>query len=328
MQFKQKCLRSGISLLALLISIVAGSIIVHAVPVLNKEQSTLSGTDKAPTPFMHRPFYGSQTVIQRARSLFDHDKPTYEQDGIFVSYNGTRQTNANINNCTPYVNCYDGHNGYDLDMRFEPVLSSAAGTVIRAGWYNPVNHNDSFGLWVAIDHKNGMATVYGHLSSIVVTNGDAVGVQWQIGTTGTTGSSTGPHLHFGTYYLNNIAWQPTDPFGWTGNYRDPNTVADNFLWVNNPATNGSNPDLSAKGAAVYPGATLVDDSDKSWSSTGKWTLNKAASEIKGTLHWTHTSSRSATATATWRPNIPKEGNYEVGVYIDQTYASSSWVPFT
>ncbi|MBV9614553.1 MAG: hypothetical protein JO031_03750, partial [Ktedonobacteraceae bacterium] len=62
MQFKQKCLRSGISLLALLISIVAGSIIVHAVPVLNKEQSTLSGTDKAPTPFMHRPFYGSQTV--------------------------------------------------------------------------------------------------------------------------------------------------------------------------------------------------------------------------------------------------------------------------
>ncbi len=129
-----------------------------------------------------------------------------------------------------------------LICAFEPVLSAAAGTVIRAGWYNPVNHNDSFGLWVAIDHKNGLATAYGHLSAITVTNGDQVGVQWQIGTSGTTGSSTGPHLHFGTYYLNNVAWQPTDPFGWEGNYSDPNTVADNYLWVGNPEANGSVPD--------------------------------------------------------------------------------------
>ena len=79
---------------------------------------------------------------------------------------------------------------------------------------------------------------------------------------------------------------------------------------------------------MYPGATLVDDGDKGWSSTGKWTLDKAASEINGDLHWTYTASGSATATATWHPNIPKDGTYEVGVYIDQTYASSSWVPYT
>jgi murein DD-endopeptidase MepM/ murein hydrolase activator NlpD len=330
MQIKQKYLLSGISLLTLLISIVAGSLIVHAVPVLATLQSAISGAHKslAPIPFMHRPYYGSRTVAQRARSLFDHDKPDYEQDGIFVSYNGTRLTNPDINNCTPYISCYDGHNGYDLDLTFEPVLSAGSGTVIRAGWYNPVNHNDAFGLWVAIDHKNGMATVYGHLSAISVTNGDTVGVQWPIGTSGTTGSSTGPHLHFGTYYLNNVAWQATDPFGWSGNYADPNTVADNYLWVSNPAANGSVPNLSANGVTVYPGATLVDDGDKGWSSTGNWTLDKAAGEINGDLHWTYTSSGSATATATWHPSIPKNGNYEVGVYVDLTYASSSWVPFT
>jgi murein DD-endopeptidase MepM/ murein hydrolase activator NlpD len=330
MQSRQKWLWVSISLLTLFASVLSGSLVVHAVSSLHQRQAAFSGNanKQAPTPFMHRPYYGSRTMAQRMRSLFDHDKPDYEADGIFVSYTGTRLVGTNVNNCTPGVSCYDGHNGYDLDMSFEPVLSSAAGTVVRAGWYNPVNHNDAFGLWVAIDHKNGMATVYGHLSAITVVNGDSVGVQWQIGTSGTTGSSTGPHLHFGTYYLNDVAWQATDPFGWEGNYPDPNTVADNYLWVNNPAANGSIPDLSANGSAIYPGATLVDDGDKGWSSTGKWTANKAAGEINGDLHWTYTSGASATATSTWHPTISKAGNYEVGVYIDQTYASSSWVPYT
>jgi murein DD-endopeptidase MepM/ murein hydrolase activator NlpD len=330
MQLKQKWLRFGIPLLILLASVLTGSVAVHAVSMFSQKPLTFSGNNRsnAPEPFMHRPYYGSRTMAQRMRSLFDHDKPDYEQDGIFVSYTGTRLTGTDVNNCTPGVNCYDGHNGYDLDMRFEPVLSAAAGTVVRAGWYNPLNHNDAFGLWVAIDHKNGMATVYGHLSAITVTTGDQVGVQWQIGTSGTTGSSTGPHLHFGTYYLNDVAWQPTDPFGWEGNYPDPNTVVDNYLWVSNPAANGTVPDLNANGSATSPGATLVDDGDKGWSSTGKWTLNKATSEINGDLHWTYTSSDATTATATWRPTIPKEGDYEIGVYIDLTYASSSWVPFT
>nr|MBA2394942.1 peptidoglycan DD-metalloendopeptidase family protein [Ktedonobacteraceae bacterium] len=319
-----------LSLALLLASIMAGSVAVHAVSMVKQGPLTFAAKNKskAPTPFMHRPYYGSRTMVQRIRSLFDHDKPTYEQDGVFVGYNGTRLTGNDVNNCTPGVNCYDGHNGYDLDMRFEPVLSEGAGTVVRAGWYNPINHNDAFGLWVAIDHKNGFATVYGHLSAITVTVGDQVGVQWQVGTTGTTGSSTGPHLHMGTYYLNDVAWQPTDPFGWGGNYPDPNTVDDNYLWVNNPATNGTVPDLNANGSAIASGAILVDDGDKNWSSTGKWTVDRTKDDINGDLHWTYTSSDATTATATWRPTIPKEGDYEVGVYIDLTYASSSWVPFT
>jgi murein DD-endopeptidase MepM/ murein hydrolase activator NlpD len=183
-------------------------------------------------PFLHRPYHGPRTIVQRAISFFDHDKPWYAPDNVFVRFDGQRWNNATLMGCDPRVSCYDGHNGYDLDFYYEPVLSAAAGTVIRAGWYNPLNHSVAFGLWVAIDHGNGYVTAYGHLSALSVAIGNYVGIQWRIGTSGTTGASIGPHLHFGTYYLPN--WQPTDPFGWFGNYADPNVVPDRYLWVSNP----------------------------------------------------------------------------------------------
>lgn len=279
----------------------------------------------SPTPFMHRPFYGNQTIGQRTVSFVDHDKPWYDNDGTFVRYDGKKWTNVAIGSCTGGVNCYDGHNGYDLNMWYEPVLSVAAGTVIRANWYSPLNHNSSLGIWAAVDHGNGYVTAYGHLSALTVSVGDRVGTQWQIGTSGTTGSSTGPHLHMATYYL--PYWQATDPFGWTGNYPDPNVVPDNYLWVNNPGTDTTIPLLSSNGSAIYPGATLVDDGDTGWSSTGNWTRDTSNTDIKGTLHWTPTTSGSATATATWHPTLSADGYYEVGVFVDETHASSSWVPY-
>ena len=279
-----------------------------------------------PVPFMHRPYYGSQTVGQRTTSFVDHDKPWYVNDGIFVRYDGAKWTNVTIGSCTAGVNCYDGHNGYDLNLWYEPVLSVAAGTVIRAGWYNPLNHMSALGLWAAIDHGNGYYTAYGHLSALIVSVGEQVGVQWQLGTSGTSGSSTGPHLHMATYYAPN--WQATDPFGWTGNYPDPNVVPDYYLWVDNPGTSNSIPDLSGNGSAVYSGATLVDDGGAGWSSSGNWNTATASSDIRGGLHWTPTTSGSATATATWQPQLPADGYYEVGVYVDDNHASSSWVPYT
>lgn len=280
----------------------------------------------APTPFLHRPYYGNQTISQRTVSFVDHDHPWYDNDGTFVRYDGATWTHVGIGTCTGGVNCYDGHNGYDLNLWYEPVLSAAAGTVIRANWYNPLNHNSSLGLWVAIDHGNGYATAYGHLSAITVSVGDQVGTQWQIGTSGTTGSSTGPHLHMATYYL--PYWQATDPFGWTGKTADPNIVPDNYLWVSNPASSQTVPILSSNGSAVYPGATLIDDGGAGWSSTGAWSSDSASNDVKGGLHWTATSSGNATATATWQPTLSADGYYEVGVYVDATHASSSWVPYT
>jgi murein DD-endopeptidase MepM/ murein hydrolase activator NlpD len=277
-------------------------------------------------PFMHRPYYGSRTMRQRTVSFFDHDKPWYVNDGMFVRYDGAKWQNVGVGACVGGMNCYDGHNGYDLSMWFEPVLSAAAGTVTRAQWYNPLNHNAAYGLWVAIDHGNGFTTAYGHLSDVTVSVGDHVSTQWQIGTSGTTGASMGPHLHLATYYL--PAWQPTDPFGWSGRYPDPNAVRDNYLWVSNPGTPNTLPNLSSTGRANYPGAVVVDDSGAGWSSTGTWNSVTRMSGINGTAHWTTTTTGNATATATWRPKLPADGYYEVGAFVDDIHASSSWVPYT
>jgi hypothetical protein len=282
---------------------------------------------QVPKAFMHNPYYGSEDFHTRINSYFDHDKPWYANDSIFVRSDGKRWsgTDTSIANCQGGSTCYDGHNGYDLHMRFEPVLSAASGTVINAGWYNPQNHNDSFGLWVAINHGNGFANVYGHLSALTVSVGEHVGTQWQVGTSGTTGSSTGPHLHFGTYYY--PSWQPTDPFGWTGSYADPNTVPDNNLW-----STGTNvtpvPLLAGRGKKLAPGAIMVDDGSSGWNSTGKWSSASAKSDVGGSLHWTTTTNGAATATANWQALIPADGYYEVGTYVDDNHASSSWASYT
>lgn len=279
-----------------------------------------------PTPFLYRPYYPNQTVISRSISFFDHDKPWYTNDGKFVKFDGSVYTGSAVTGCTPYVNCYDGHNGYDLNMVFEPVLASGAGKVIRAGWYNAANHLDGGGLWVAIDHGNGYVTMYCHLSAVLVKVGDVVGPQWQIGTSGSTGSASGPHLHFTVFQM--PSWQPTDPFGWQTNaFADPNVVPDYYLWTNVHAATSS-PCLGCDAGAIHPGATVVDDENSGFTTTGSWYAAGGNGVIGKIMHWTHTTAGTATATATWEPQLPTTGTYEVGVYIDPINASSQWVNYT
>ncbi len=332
-----KAIYSQLKILVMVILLAMTLVPSASVPLIaqadagNAQAASSASQSAAPVPFMHRPYYGSRTISSRTTSFVDHDKPWYVNDGIFVRYDGAKWTNVAIGSCVGGVNCYDGHNGYDLNLWYEPVLSVAAGTVIRAGWYYPTNHQASLGLWAAIDHHNGYVTAYGHLSALTMYYGEQVGVQWQVGTSGTSGSSTGPHLHMATYYYGNPGypdWSATDPFGWTGSYPDPNVVPDNYLWVDNPGTTVTVPDLSATGSAVYPGATLVDDGGQGWSSTGAWSAASASTDIGGKLHYTATTAGSATATATWQPSLPADGYYEVGVYVDDNHASSSWVPYT
>jgi len=83
------------------------------------------------------------------------------------------------------------HKGIDIgSARGNPVYAYAAGTVVYAGW------NAGYGNFVAIDHGNGMVTSYGHLSAIYVSVGQHVSARQRIGAVGSTGVSTGPHLHF------------------------------------------------------------------------------------------------------------------------------------
>ena len=81
------------------------------------------------------------------------------------------------------------------------VTAAAGGTVIMAQWYG------GYGNYILIDHGGGYSTGYGHLSAIYVTTGQSVQRGQAIGAVGSTGQSTGPHLHFEV----RIAGKPVDP---------------------------------------------------------------------------------------------------------------------
>jgi murein DD-endopeptidase MepM/ murein hydrolase activator NlpD len=70
------------------------------------------------------------------------------------------------------------------------VLATAPGTVVFAGW------RGGYGWMVEIDHGLGVRTRYGHLKKLLVTKGQKVGFRDKIGLLGTTGRSTGPHVHY------------------------------------------------------------------------------------------------------------------------------------
>ena len=83
------------------------------------------------------------------------------------------------------------HAGIDIDKDSgDAVYASAAGRVVRAEWCS------GYGNCVVIDHGNGLATLYAHLSRIQTSIGASVARGARIGEVGSTGQSTGPHLHF------------------------------------------------------------------------------------------------------------------------------------
>ncbi len=94
------------------------------------------------------------------------------------------------------------HSGVDFRAAHgEPVRATAAGRVTTAGW------NGGYGKMVEIDHGNGYSTRYAHLSDIGVKVGTSVRIGQTIGRVGSTGRSTGPHLHYET----RIDDRPVDP---------------------------------------------------------------------------------------------------------------------
>jgi murein DD-endopeptidase MepM/ murein hydrolase activator NlpD len=97
------------------------------------------------------------------------------------------------------------HEGVDLGAAYgSPIAAAAAGVVIYAGW------EDGYGNLVVIDHGGGLATAYGHQSRIAVSPGQSVSQGEIIGYVGSTGHSTGPHLHFEV----RVNGQAVDPLGY------------------------------------------------------------------------------------------------------------------
>ncbi|PIR37884.1 MAG: hypothetical protein COV35_08120 [Alphaproteobacteria bacterium CG11_big_fil_rev_8_21_14_0_20_39_49] len=87
------------------------------------------------------------------------------------------------------------HAGMDMVGRYKSkIFSSAPGVVVKAGSYG------AYGEMVEIDHGNGVATRYGHLSKILVKKGETVGRGDAVGVQGSSGRSTGDHLHYEVRY--------------------------------------------------------------------------------------------------------------------------------
>lgn len=94
------------------------------------------------------------------------------------------------------------HGGLDIGAPYgAPIYSAGAGTVTLADWYG------GYGNAVMIALDNGFTTLFGHMSSIGVSAGDRVAPGQIVGLVGSTGNSTGPHLHY-SIFLNG---QPIDP---------------------------------------------------------------------------------------------------------------------
>jgi len=86
---------------------------------------------------------------------------------------------------------YEFHSGQDIDAApGDPVVAGASGTVSFVGWQN------GYGQLIVVDHGGGLTTRYGHLSHIDVGQGQTVARSQFIGRVGSTGRSTGPHLHY------------------------------------------------------------------------------------------------------------------------------------
>jgi murein DD-endopeptidase MepM/ murein hydrolase activator NlpD len=98
------------------------------------------------------------------------------------------------------------HSGVDIAAPSgASVLATGAGTVVSAGW------NGGYGNAVIIQHNDNQQTLYGHLSKVSVQAGQTIDQGTVIGLVGSTGNSTGPHLHFESRTSTNGAWVAVDP---------------------------------------------------------------------------------------------------------------------
>ena len=141
---------------------------------------------------------GSANIAARLRSSGSHSSATpsvagliWPAQGVLTSPFGMRWGRM--------------HEGIDIGASIgTPIYAAASGTVVYAGW------EGGYGNLTVIDHGGGLATAYGHQSRLGVSNGQVVTRGQVIGYVGSTGHSTGPHLHF-EVRVNGV---PNDPLNY------------------------------------------------------------------------------------------------------------------
>lgn len=138
-------------------------------------------------------------IKQRAVSAFPYSETTV------LNGNGQFMWPVNGGSISDVFGSDRNHKGLDIAAaEGTEIYAAADGVVIAAGW-----NTGGYGYFVMIDHGDGYATLYGHMSKVIAVNGAEVKCGDIIGEVGTTGDSTGNHLHFEVRY-NNVCQNPAN----------------------------------------------------------------------------------------------------------------------
>jgi murein DD-endopeptidase MepM/ murein hydrolase activator NlpD len=311
------------------------------------------------TPFLYPPYPGSASQ----ESIFDHSTPNYIYDNIVLAFtgdiarkncpspapSGTPPPQAGVCNAGQggYWSYslgdwvyYDGHDGVDYGISYRPVYAAAdADQIVYAGWWDPQNHRVNLGIYVRLHHPNGYNTYYGHMSSVAVQSCSAPGCTLvphgeMLGISGTTGNSSGPHLHL---LVRNPSNRSVDPYGWRGAGADPWTHNQReSLWV-------ANPSLVYYGARVYPSGLalefprtpaqglLVDDGTSGFDETPDqcWNDMAVGGAQGGVIRFSRARASAPTCTAQWNfPAGSSDGTYAVYVRIPTIRATTEGAIYT
>lgn len=237
---------------------------------------------------------------------------------------------------------HTNHHAIDFGLSYERVLAAESGTVYHVEWYNDNchhfwNHPDNggdilncgYGLHARIDHGNNYRTYYAHLSTVAFNLGAAnetVKPAQIIGTSGNTGYSSDPHLHFQTQHRINNIWTNVNPFDennislWEdGQWANPSTPIPepptNDEKIVDDNTNNSNGFTKGRGAPFN--ISCPPNNCPAWN-------HSTTTGYNGDMYHTPTQLNDDDYWAKWQPShFPHGGGlYEIEVYVPANNATT------
>lgn len=297
-----------------------------------------------PSSFLRAPYSGTSRIT----SIFDHTSPSRlglpdNNIDAITDYRGRvalKDASGQFKFSgidKPVSDGSNGHPGYDYDFGTgHPVLAVAASdNVLDAGWYDPANHTQ-YGLYVKLDHgpaTNNAITLYAHLSAVFVSRGTCspnpcVNQSDIIGLVGTTGDSTGSHLHF---EIRDGNGNYIDPYGWEGIGNPVWAPQQTYsLWQDGyvPSTTSSpvyadvvpagDPPLDAPAPTNPPTDLVVDDGLDAFQQTcASESIPNANANGGASFYILATNDPAAQCTVTWTLVNQPAGYYQVYVSIPE-----------
>lgn len=285
---------------------------------------TVKASEQSVVPFLERPYHLED--VSSIISYFDHDSPTYNSDPheAIVIFTGQKFGDGRIASCSLGLSCYSGHNGIDYDTPNnigKDILSAAKGTVIKVE--NNITatattggcDSNEYGNYVLIEHKfpgHIFRTRYAHLehASVIVTEGQEVEAGVLLGKSGTTGCSSGDHLHFDVQHKpENGDFAIVDPYGWWGENVDPWKHSSYYLWKSSDTV-----DNHDNGFQFFNTARL------SWEKRNNTTAYNEEALVTRAVH---NPANYWDKWAFWVPEFTEAGIYKVQVHIPKLEASEA-----